>query len=591
MKNLIGEFFSWALKPRPKRHPWQWAEEKLTLDKTSPFPGRYKADTAPWTKLPMEKWADPEIRYIIIRCPAQTGKTQLAIVCVCYAIDEDPGPMMWVMAAADEAKTFSKQRLTPTLESVDSIASQMPRGRSDKMVCEINFPQSPLVINGANSPSKLQSKPIRRLILDEVRNYPPGALSMALKRIRSWWNGCALIISTGDSVGDPFDLEWQKGTQSQFCVKMPCCGALDPMDFKNLKWDDNDITRPDGEWKMDAVAKTIRYECPNCKAQMRDLYPDRRKACLDGEWKHNNPNAASNTWSGTWTALIVPWISFASIVEEFLAAKKALDMGVVDPLKTFITETLGLSWEEQETAADDFTEPTNYNPNEPWEKEHFRFMTVDVQRDHFWFVVRSWAIDGDSRLLDEGMVRFKEDLEDRQRKWDISHSNVIVDAGYDDDANFVFQMCADRGWTAYRGDDRKSFRHRLDDGTVVLRPYSPEMSWDPGMGRSSQGLIQVRLFYWSNPTIKDVTFRLKTGKGAKWEVYSTVSIEYRNQMCSESKRRLRTKSGKTIVKWERIGRRPNHLWDCENMQTTTAFQSGLIINPFGDPVPEDSKES
>ena len=338
-------------------------------------------------------------------------------------------------------------------------------------------------------------------------------------------------------------------------------------------------------------SNSLSVRCPNCKAQMRDLYPDRRKACLDGEWKHNNPNAASNTWSGTWTALIVPWISFASIVEEFLAAKKALDMGVVDPLKTFITETLGLSWEEQETAADDFTEPTNYNPNEPWEKEHFRFMTVDVQRDHFWFVVRSWAIDGDSRLLDEGMVRFKEDLEDRQRKWDISHSNVIVDAGYDDDANFVFQMCADRGWTAYRGDDRKSFRHRLDDGTVVLRPYSPEMSWDPGMGRSSQGLIQVRLFYWSNPTIKDVTFRLKTGKGAKWEVYSTVSIEYRNQMCSESKRRLRTKSGKTIVKWERIGRRPNHLWDCENMQTTTAFQSGLIINPFGDPVPEDSKES
>lgn len=512
----------------------------------------------------------------MVRCPAQTGKTQLGIVAVGYAIDEDPGPLQWTMAAADEAKTFSKTRLTPTLESVDSIREQMPKSRSGKMVCEINFPQSPLVITGANSPSKLQSKPIRWLILDEVRNYPKGALKMALKRIRSWWNGCAMMISTGDEKGDPFDLEWEQGTQSEFCVKMQCCGALDSMQFKHLKWDETEETRPAGEWKIDAVTKTIRFECPHCKALMRDTYNIRRKAALEGDWIDHNPNAPADRWSGTWTALIVPWISWASIVEEFLAAKKALAQGVIEPLKTFVTETLGQSWSEEETAADELKEPINYDPLEKWEKEAYRWMTVDVQRDHFWFVIRSWSDTGESRLVAEGRLLTKEDVISTSYKFEIRPENVVVDAGYDNDSNFVFEMCADNGWTAMRGDDRKSFLHYLEKGFSVHRPYSPETKWDPGMGKSTHGMVLARLYYWSNMTVKDVLHRLKTGKGAAWDVYTNVSSDHRKHMCSESKRKIKGK-----LMWATVGRRQNHLWDCECMQVVCAFISGILTNPFG----------
>jgi len=459
----------------------------------------------------MEKWAQTGIKYVIVRCPAQTGKTQLGMVCVAYSVDEDPGPIQWTMAAADEAKTFSKTRLTPTLESVDSIREAMPKERSNKMTCEINFAQSPLIITGANSPSKLQSKPIRWLVLDEVRNYPKGALKMALKRIRSWWNGCALIISTGGEKGDQFDLEWESGTQSEYCVKLPCCGALDPMPFKNLKWDENEETRPNGEWRIDALAKTLRYECEKCGGTLRDTYEVRRRAALEGEWRDINGNSPADRWSGTWTAQIVPWISWSNIVEEFLTAKKALAQGVVEQLRTWITETQGLSWAEQETVADELRDSTGYNPTEHWEKEAYRFLTVDVQRDHFWFVIRSWSDQGESRLIAEGQVRLKEDIKELQAKFHVRSECVIVDAGYDQH-DFVFQMCTDSGWTAFRGDDRKSFVHYLEKGLSVHRPYSPETKWDPGMGRVDQGWAVCRLFYWSNPTIKNTLFRLKTGR-------------------------------------------------------------------------------
>lgn len=576
MTNHVRKIIAQTLKPRNKRTPWEWAEEKLTLDKTSPFPGRFRSDTAPWTKRPLEKWAQTGIRYVIARCPAQTSKTQTAIVAAAYSIDEDPGPLMWTMAAADEAKTFSKTRFTPTLDSIDSIREQMPKSRAGKMVCEINFPQSPVVINGANSPSKLQSKPIRWLILDEVRNYPKGALKMALKRIRAWWNGCAMMVSTGDEKGDPFDLEWEQGTQSEFCSRLPCCGKLDPMHFPNLKWDENEETKPGGEWKIDAVTKTIRFECPHCKAHLKDIYNSRRKAALEGDYIDRNPNAPADRWSGTWSSLIVPWISWASIVEEFLTAKKALAQGVIEPLKTFVTETLGQSWSEEETAADELKDPINYDPLEKWEKEAYRWMTVDVQRDHFWFVIRSWADTGESRLVAEGRLLTKEDVISTSHKFEIRPENVVVDAGYDNDSNFVFEMCADNGWTAMRGDDRKSFLHYLEKGLSVHRPYSPETKWDPGMGKSNHGMVLARLYYWSNLTVKDVLHRLKTGNGAAWDVYTNVSSDHRKHMCSESKRKIKGK-----LMWATIGRRQNHLWDCECMQVVCAFISGILVNPFG----------
>jgi len=52
-------------------------------------------------------------------------------------------------------------------------------------------------------------------------------------------------------------------------------------------------------------------------------------------------------------------------------------------------------------------------------------------------------------------------------------------------------------------------------------------------------------------------------------------------MCSETKKKIRLKSGKMDVRWSVIGRRQNHLWDCECMQTAAAFMQGILVNPFG----------
>jgi hypothetical protein len=76
-----------------------------------------------------------------------------------------------------------------------------------------SFSAMPFYFVGAGSPSKLQSKPIRWLFLDEVRNYPPGALDTVLKRTRAVWNSRRLIISTPDRKDDAVYRAYLAGDQ------------------------------------------------------------------------------------------------------------------------------------------------------------------------------------------------------------------------------------------------------------------------------------------------------------------------------------------------------------------------------------------
>jgi phage terminase large subunit GpA-like protein len=363
------------------------------------------------------------------------------------------------------------------------------------------------------------------------------------------------------------------------------------MQFKQLKWDENNETRPAGEWNWDALAATIRYECPACKEILRDSFAVRRSMALAGKWVPTNKKSPSDRVSYTWSALIVPWIPWIRIVQEFLMAKEAMDQGAHEPLKTFITETLGESWREQEMFGDDIMEPGGFRLGDPWPEESLRFMTVDVQKDHFWFVVRSWSKEGESRLVAEGKIQTVADIKDTAAAFKVPDRCVIMDCGYEQ--NRIFQVCCANGWVAFKGDERASFSTYHGGGIREVRPYSwPPLAGDPGLGTVQQGMQRCPFFMWSNPTVKDFLYRLKTGKGLGWGLPADVSAEYMRQMCSEAKRRTRNKkTGQVEHQWQVIGRRQNHLWDCECMQLVAAMIEGILVNPFATSKPVKDPDS
>jgi len=271
-RHPLIEGFCAACKPADRHPPWQWCEEHVHVDETSPLPGRWRSDASPWVKPVMEDFANNAVRDIAVQCAAQSAKTQTVMNCACWAIAEDPGPAMWVTATKDELRDFLRDRLTPTFETCRPVKERM----AEPTLTGFAFDGMPFYAGWSGSKARLQSKPIRYVFADEVRNYAPGRLEMLLKRTRSFWNSRRFLISTPGTKGDAMDTAYRAGDQRVWHFECPNCGHLQPLKFEQLKWDTNDTTKPEGKWRFDALADTIRFECAGCGHRIKDTPIDRR---------------------------------------------------------------------------------------------------------------------------------------------------------------------------------------------------------------------------------------------------------------------------------------------------------------------------
>ena len=198
-----------------------------------------------------------------------------------------------------------------------------------------------------------------------------------------------------------------------------------------------------------------------------------------------------------------------------------------------------------------------------------RIMSVDVQMNCFYLVVRAWSINGSSRLLWHEKVLTWEDIEEIQKHFRILDNLVFVDAGYN--SFEVYKHCGERNWIALMGDNRANFFHRLPNGKTVLRFYSPVKHI------FISRYVKCRMHFWSNLNVKDTLARIRRNQnpadGATWEVPTDISEDYLKQMESEH----RIKKGNSWI-WEQIGNRPNHYLDCEAMNCAGALMLKIVGN-------------
>jgi phage terminase large subunit GpA-like protein len=583
--------FRLGWKPSDRRPPWQWCEDHVRVDETSPMPGKWRSDNSPWVKEPMEVFADSGVNELAIMCSAQSSKTQTIMNCMLWAVAQDPGPIQWVMAAADEAKVFARTRLIPMVKNCDAVAELL--GGQEPGLTEINFPGAAFLLTGANSKSKLQSNPKRYLFLDEVRNYPPGAYEMVRKRVRAFWNSKICIISTPDKTNDHVHRAFLQGDQRRWHFACPHCGQLQQLEFKQLKWDENETTRPGGKWNFDAVAGTIRYECVGCHKPIGDTPANRKHIAAQGKWVKTNPNAPTNKVSFTWNAMLPPWVKWRDIVEEFITSFAVLKMGDHEPYKAFINETLGEPWEDRLKEFTDFGalearrqpyalgsfQADGTFQFDKWELEKTRMLAIDVQKDHYRYVCRAIGPHGSSRLVHFGRVQTEAELDLLPAKLGVKPYNVLIDSGHE--TARVYRICSRNRWKAMKGTANEYFPGVDDDGNRIRRLWDVSMA-DPAIGTANQGRVRpIRLYLWSNPSVKDVLAEWMAGLGADWTLPQTESgsmTEYMHQVTSEKRVEKVDAKGHSFFEWIQI-RRDNHYWDCECMIAVGAMAAGLIGRP------------
>ena len=389
--------FADGMRPDPDYTVSTWADaNRMLSQKASAEPGRWRTERTPYLKEVMDELSPSSpVQRVVLMAGAQIGKSETGNNWLGFVIHHAPGPMLMVQPTVDTAKRFSKQRLAPMIEETpilkDRIANNASRDASNSMMSK-EFDGGVLIITGANSAAGLRSMPIRYLFLDEIDAYPLDVdgegdpIQLAEKRTTTFARRKVYMCST-PTVKDVsrVEREFLRSDQRRFYVPCPHCGHKQHLQWRNLKWDNDD-------------PQTAAYACEDCGT----LIEERHKADMlaQGEWRSTAPGDGKTAGFHI-NSLYSPlgWKSWAEIVAEFQQAK-----GDAALLKTFVNTVLGETWEEEyatKLGADDLKNRVEfYTPGVAPARALAVTCAVDVQDNRLAVKLVGWGRDEEGWVLD-----------------------------------------------------------------------------------------------------------------------------------------------------------------------------------------------
>jgi phage terminase large subunit GpA-like protein len=609
--NPIEQWAREFLKPEDDLPVHQWAAKNFIMDASGPKGlDFYDPLFAPWMNEILDGSADPFIKRITAMCSAQGGKTAAAIIMLGRAIAEDPGPVLWLSSKADSLKQDVKSRIRPSFERSPVIARQLGEGRGDNNVMEMYLKSGVLIKYGSGrSPGDLTGKPIRKLFVDELREWPPGHFGQALKRLRRWKGlSQAFAFSTAGVERDDIHTSFLDGDQRYWYCKCPHCQHEQTLVWQGETADGRyygvcgikddptafDSTQEDFEsqWDWDKVKKTLRYVCKNCFGTMFVDDPASKAAVtLTGRWIAHKPQVKDHR-SYTWNALIDPYgDSLVDLAKEYMMAKYMEDLGIMSYLHDFWKQSMAIPVGDR-TEKQKLDNIEIYDPKEPVATGEVLLMTVDCQTlGKFYALILKWQPTGTAKFVACKCCQGWDEVKAFQLEHAVRTRCVFIDCGhwpYE-----VYAACVRYQevklvpvpgqqpkkvilqWRAIKGDgNRTSFIWMIEDSkgnmVKVQKPVSRSEKGDPSMGKKGQGRSgYAEMFYSATNEVKNILQMMILRK--TFTIPPGVDPDFHRQMNSERKVK---KCFKTV--WEKIQGRDNHYWDCASMQVAAAIRANLL---------------
>ena len=539
----------------------EWADRYRRLDvKTSAEPGKWSTERTPYLKGVMDAFTDPYVDEITVMAASQVGKTEGMYNMLGYIIDQDPGPTLMVLPRADDARSVSYNRVKPMIDSSPVLSQYLPQNQDEITKLEYHFDRMILYFAGSNSPADLASRPIRYLFLDEVDKYPrfsgreADPIKLASERQKTFWNKKTVKVSTPTTREGYIFREYDKSDQRRFYVPCPHCGKKQVLVFGQIKWP-----------KEESSAERIKnerlawYECIHCHKRIENV--QKQKMMLEGEWIAEKKELNRNR--GFWiSSLYSPWLTFSDIAAEFLKSKDYVEL-----LMNFVNSWLAEVWEEkiEETTVDKIRNLSR-DYDEGIVPEDVLVLTagVDVQKDHFYYVIRGWGYYEESWLIRTGRLEYWEDVVEVLLKTEYHRVSSAETLG-------VYMTCVDSG---FRTDEVYRFCRTWQDKTKAIKGLE-----DITGGRfyrankidinsRTGAVIPGGLVLWNlNVTqYKDKINRLVTSQNpAKWNIFRKPSDDYLLQFTSEHKVLIRNRTtGKAKEVWQKKKESAaNHYLDAE----------------------------
>ena len=543
-----------ALKPPERTTVSEWAEKYRILDsKSSAIPGRWSNSVTPYLVEIMDEFNNPETEEIIFVKPTQVGGTEVSLNMVGYTVSQDPFPMMLVYPTDRLGDYLSDVRVKPML--MLSPATMNKFYEKDSSRRDLKCDGMVISVEGANSPSGLASKPICRLMLDEVDKYPPSTkkeadpIKLAKERTKTFSNRKIYIASTPTiQSGHIWQAMELADVVKHYLVPCPHCGEMIEFKFKNLKWPEN---KP-GMSLVDRAEFAV-YVCQECGAVITDTH--KHQMLNQGRWKIVERRTQYARSVAYWmNTLYSPFVRFAEIAKEFMLSKES-----PETLQNFTNSWLAEPWEDvtHRTNAD-LVLSRRTNVPELTVPDWAMLLTggVDVQKGCVYYVIRAWGEYLTSQNIAYGRLRTLDDvtevmnLEYRKESGESMIVNLCcIDSG--DQTIDVYDYCFDnQDWAiAIKGAShpmiqrfKMSTINRTDSKAYGNRLVTVD-------GNSYKDTISARMH-------KEI------GQGC-WMVHSDTEREYAEMIASEQKVNEK-RAGKIVSIWRpRTSHADNHYLDCE----------------------------
>ncbi len=561
------------IRLRSREPVWRWLESHLYL-KGSPLGTKFKSALTPWLREPLEEFSKNKNREITCQCCVQGGKSTVLHGAAVWATVNDCSSMFITCQTDDDARDFAKERINPSFNALGVDQIDLPSDRTKRGACYISLPAGFILIQGANE-NNLQSKSVRWILNDEVYRWKKGLLDEVRKRGTRFWNRRILNCSTAGNVGDDIDRAFESGDKRVWHIKCVKCGQLSRPMFTRLKWD-KEKCQERGEWDFNLLKKGVEYECEHCHGRFLQTAANHKAMNEGGAYFATNTNPDPQVISFNWNSLCLSpsEVSWGELAVEWIKAEAEWKKGNEYPRREFITKRLAESWSTEVVSTEVELPKVN---SDQWTKEKYRFLTIDVQEDHYWALVQGWSEDGDDYVHFADRLLTLSNLRELQQEWKVADTCVLIDSAHD--TRRIYAACVDFKWTAMRGEDVATMRVATKGGFKNSFYSWPPGKGDPNSGKQTHGRNAVcSLIRWAKRGVLDIAGNRRDGRHASsmCSVSPSVGEHFQKQMFSEQPRVEKDKRGKEIRRWHRIGKRPNHLWDCYCMGVVGACMVGVI---------------
>ena len=578
----------------------QWAERHRVLTQSS-MPGPWRNRTTPYLAGLMDAALHPSVQEIGLCKAPQVGGTEAAHNFVGYAIDRDPGPVLYVFPDEIMAKENNRDRVLPMIKSSPRLHSYMTQAVDDASNLRINLQHMQIHMAWARSASRLGNKPIRYLIFDETDKYPEqtskresGPIQLGSHRTQTYKQSRKIWkLSTPTTERAPIWHYMSAEAEAVFHFEVACprCGHRQIMELgredspHGIKWPEEErdparIENNDLAW----------YKCagPLCQADPNAAWSDyeRDRAVRSGQWREANSGLElfehlrkhrPRRIGFHLPAWISPFVPLSEVAAAFLRSYQDKT-----ELKNFLNNYAAEPWldYEVEREEDQILELCDERPRGqvPGGGQTACLVAgVDTQDDGFWFEIRAvgYGVAQDSWQIREGFIPAdwtKVSPDQLQgRSWpyhpafDTLRKVLFEDTYQDPDGTeyHVLRAAIDAmgHHTSEVYDFCRAHRGRIVPVQGMRSRANRPTKWSridtyPGTNKAMPGGVQL-LQVDTNHYKDQLATRLQIAPldpGA-WRFHSQTSRDWARHLCAEY---LDEQSNR----WVCPGHKANHGWDC-----------------------------